>query len=56
MENCLVTKLKGVVDNPDLYTLNEFRISFFHISNPQEGSHSLILDIGEGNVIKAIKG
>ena len=56
MGNCLVTKLNGVVDNPDLYTLNEFRISFFRISNPQEGSHSLIMDIGEGNVVKVIKG
>lgn len=56
MGNCLVTKLKGIVNNPDIPFMNEFRIEFKQLANPQTGSHQLYIDLVGTCEIKVVKG
>lgn len=46
MENCLVTKLKGTVNNPDLYKLGEIRV---HVHNTNSNDMALEIIVGSAD-------
>lgn len=56
MNTCLMTKLKSVVDNPDLPLLNEGRIYFERVETPDVNSQSLGLTVSEPMIIKVLNG
>lgn len=59
MENCLVTKLKGVVNNPNLPKLGILPISVYAEESPSQASRSIrieVKDTSAGSTLKAVGG
>ena len=54
--NCLVTKLKGVVDNPNIPILGELRIEFLAVESPTKYSQEVTLEFTENTEVHVLNG
>ena len=54
MGKCLVTKLKGAVDNQNLLRIGEMRIKFNKVSNPTDTTQCIILKVSRDTKIEII--
>lgn len=54
MENCLITKLKGTVNNTSLPFLNEIRFFCVSAENPTYGTNSICINCDDGAILKTV--
>ena len=54
MNKCLVTKLNGSVNNPDLLRLGEMRMKILKVSNPTEYTQGFLISVNKTVTLKIV--